>query len=63
MEHTLYFKGPSGVFVKTCEAHTLLGAVTPLLNPASVHLYMGKSADDILWTNLQVILKYPYSDQ
>ena len=30
--------GHSSVFVETCEAHTLLGTVTQLINPASVHL-------------------------
>jgi hypothetical protein len=51
------------VFVNTCGAHRLLGTVTRLFNPASVHLYMDKPADDLLLTNPRVVWEHPYSDQ
>ena len=53
----------SSVFVETSGAHTLLGTVIQLLNPASVHLFTDKSAGDLHWTNPQVVWEHPYSDQ
>ena len=53
----------SSVFVETCGAHTLLGTVTLLFIPASVHLYTDKPAGDLLWTNPRVVWEHPYSDQ
>ena len=49
--------------VDTCEAHSLLRAVSQLFIPASVHLHTDKPAGDLLWTNLLVIQEHPYSDQ
>jgi hypothetical protein len=53
----------SSVFVETSGAHTLLGTVIQLLNPASVHLFTDKSAGDLHWTNPRVVWEHPYSDQ
>jgi hypothetical protein len=53
----------TSVFVEGSGAHTLLGTVIQVFNPASVHLYTDKPADDLHWTNLRVVWEYPYSDQ
>ena len=53
----------SNVFVETFGAHTLLGTVIQLLNPASVHLFTDKPAGDLHWTNPRVVWEHPYSDQ
>ena len=45
----------SSVFAETSGAHTLLGTVIQLLNPASAHLFTDKPAGDLHWTNLRVV--------
>ena len=41
----------------------MLGTITRLLIPASVHLHMDKPAGGLLLTNPRVIQEHPYSDQ
>ena len=38
----------------------MLGTVTRLFIPASVHLYTDKPAGDLLWTNPRVVCEYPF---